>query len=96
MLSSIGSAAVIAATLMLAALPRVLAHGHDLHIDPTPVSATGLSISPSPTQVSVHTSASGPSPSYFDQPSQGLMLAHITLMTVDWLLVLPLCRSTTS
>ena len=72
------------ATLLLAPIRVVLAHGHDNHAGemgpvPSPMSATSMNTSIVPPQ------------SYFTYPAMGgLMLGHVLLMTLAWFFLLPI------
>ena len=72
------------ALALCSALPKVLAHGHDTLADP--------GLAPNVTSGPADMKAFHSSPqSYFIYPDySNLMLAHIALMTIAWLFVLPI------
>ena len=77
----------VGATLLLAPISVVLAHGHDDHAGET------ANMGPAPNSMAgVSTNSSMVSPqSYFTYPALGdLMLGHIALMTAAWFFVLPI------
>ena len=80
---------LIGATLLLATISIVLAHGHDDH--PSEMADTGSV--PSSLSIATINSSSVSPQSYFTYPGlNGLMLGHIVLMTVAWFFILPISK----
>lgn len=87
-----GSLKVVAAALLLDVLPRAFAHGDDAHDHGSIVTAMGTSML-SVVNSSVVYSTSMAQESYFSRPHlSGYMVAHIVLMTIAWLFILPLSK----
>ena len=78
-----------ATLLLLAATPVVLAHAHDDHV----AESTQTGPVPVPLSGAIMNSSSTLPQSYFNLPALGgLMLGHIILMTIAWIVFLPICK----
>ena len=80
---------ICATLLLLPATPVALAHAHD---DPV---AESTQMGPVPVTLSaaIMNSSSTLPQSYFNLPGLGgLMLGHIILMTIAWIVFLPICK----
>ena len=83
-----------AAALLLDVLPHALAHGDDGHGDGDMAMAMGASMA-SAVNSSIGNSTSAVPESYFAHPYlSGFMVAHIVLMSIAWLFILPISEST--
>ena len=86
------------AVSLLAAVSFALARGHDEHHGAEILAATASASFPSSSSstaasstITAMASVAAHSPTYFTHsPYSGLMLAHIILMTVAWVFVLPI------
>ena len=87
------SFALTSVVLLLELVPLALAHGHDGH------DGMSMDMAMSSSHTTDNTTASPPMtsptepplPSYFSHPEySGLILAHIVLMTIGWLFILPI------
>ena len=80
---------ICATLLLLATTPVVLAHGHDDHV----AESTKMGPVPVPLSAAIMNSSSASPQSYFTYPALGgLMLGHIILMTIAWIVFLPICK----
>lgn len=80
---------ICATLLLLATTPVVLAHGHDDHV----AESTKMGPVTLPLLAAVMNSSNASPQSYFTFPALGgLMLGHIILMTIAWIIFLPICK----
>jgi len=80
----------LAGVVLLSLLPLAIAHGHDGDGETAMDMSMGEAFVPRPTiHANLTPDVSGP-PSYFQYGEHsGLMVAHIVLMTIAWVFVLP-------
>ena len=80
---------ICATLLLLATTPVVLAHAHDDLV----AESTQMGPIPVPLSAAVMNSSSTLPQSYVTLPALGgLMLGHIILMTIAWIIFLPICK----
>ena len=80
---------ICATFLLLAATPVVLAHAHDDLV----AESKQMGPVPVPLSAAIMNSSSALPQSYFNLPALGgLMLGHIILMTIAWIIFLPICK----
>ena len=87
----------ILTALLLRGIPLVLAHGSEVHGDMSMdmISAGSSAISSGPGNASgtvVDSSVSVPQSYFAYHDFSSLLLAHIVLMTIGWLFILPISR----
>lgn len=89
--------AVYGSLILLGLVPLIAAHGDDeteMDLDMSmQMSSTATAIDTATASAVMNSTAMAEPSSYFRHPEHGgLMVAHIILMTIGWVFVLPICE----